>query len=261
MIEFFAADCMEILPLLPAGSVDLVVTSPPYNLGQEYGGTCDDDLPYEEYLSWMRRVFCELERVLKPAGSLFLNVGWSPSNPWLSQDVACRAIPEFTLQNRIAWVKSIALGDEPCRGHVKPINSARFLNRQWEEIYHFTRTGETRIERLAVGVPYADPSNLERGTRGKNGNVRCRGDVWFCPYQTTASNADNWHHPCLFPELLVEYCIRLHGVSPGLVLLDPFCGIGTSGVVAKRLGIKALLIDSNPAYIQAAEQRIGAVNG
>lgn len=256
-IYFIAGDVGDVLPTLPAASIDVIVTSPPYNLNADYGPGCNDSRSLEEYLSWMNGVFRELERVLKPYGALFLNVGWSPTYPWLSYDVAQEASTHFTLQNRIAWVKSIALGDEPCRGHIKPINSARFLNRQWEEIYHFTKSGEVRIERLAVGIPYADESNLERGTRGKNGNIRCRGDVLYAPYKTTNSNADNWHHPCPFPVELVTYCVKLHGVSPDLVLLDPFCGVGAAGVAALELGCRAILCDQNPQYIEMSRRRCG----
>lgn len=254
---FVAGNVGDVLPEIPAASIDVVVTSPPYNLGADYGNGCTDDRAPGDYLSWLNGVFRELERVLKPDGALFLNVGWSSSYPWLSQDVAAEAVAYLMLQNRIVWVKALALGDEPVRGHVKPVNSARFLNRQWEEIYHFTKTGEVKIDRLAVGVPYADTSNLDRGTRGKNGNVRCRGDVWVIPHETTGSKADNWHHPCPFPVELVRRCVKLHGLREGLVLLDPFCGVGTVGVAARELGCRAILVDQSPEYIRAARTRCG----
>lgn len=259
-LYFIVGDVRDVLPEIPSASVDVVVTSPPYNLGADYGNDCDDDLPIGDYLLWMDNVFRELSRVLKADGALFLNVGWSPTQPWLATAVAEEANLHFTLQNRIAWVKAVALGDEPCRGHVKPVNSCRFLNRQWEEVYHFTKTGEVKIDRLAVGVPYADESNLTRGTRGKNGNVRCRGDVWFVPYETTSSKADNWHHPCPFPVELVRRCLLLHGLRPDLVLLDPFCGVGAAGVAARELGCRAILIDQNPDYIAAARSRCGVTD-
>jgi len=253
-VYFICEDVLVALEGLPSASVDVVVTSPPYNLGADYGPGCDDSRSLEEYLSWLNHVFAELGRVLKPEGAFFLNAGWSPKEPWLSRDIAEEAATHFTLQNRIAWVKSIALGDEPCRGHVKPINSVRFLNRQWEEIYHFTKTGEIRIERLAVGVPYADPTNLERGTRGKNGNLRCRGDVLFAPYETVSEDKG---HPCPFPVQLAEYCLKLHGVRDDLLALDPFAGIGSTGVAARNLGVRAILIDNNEGYIRIARRRCG----
>src|SRR5690349_17220663 len=75
--RFYLGDCTELLPQLEAGSIDVVVTSPPYNLGVRYR-TYDDTLPRSEYLHWSSRWLRETARVLAPSGSLFLNVGAKP---------------------------------------------------------------------------------------------------------------------------------------------------------------------------------------
>lgn len=222
-----------------------------YNNGTNYG-EYKDNRPFSGYLEWISGIFCQLERVMKPSGSFFLNLGWSASNPWFASDVANEARKAFVLQNKIAWIKSIAIGDEPCQGHLKPVNSLRFLNRQWEEIYHFTKNGKQTIDRLSIGIPYADLSNLERGTRGKNGNKRCRGDTWFLPYLTTNEYKG---HPCPFPELLVERCLRLHGGND-LMVLDPFAGGCTTALVAAKLGMGCVSIDSNSDYINAGINKL-----
>src|SRR5207253_7485933 len=75
----------------------------------------------------------------------------------------------FVLQNTIHWIKSIAI-DNRTFGHFKPISSKRFLNDCQEYIFHFTKTGRVEIDRLAVGVPYQDKSNIARWshTRGRD---------------------------------------------------------------------------------------------
>ena len=97
-------------------------------------------------------------------GSLFLNVGAKPTDPWIPLEVAQVARRYFRLQNTIHWVKSIAIDREAAGasagldrdvavGHYKPINSDRFVNDCHEFIFHFTPGGRTRLDRRAVGVP------------------------------------------------------------------------------------------------------------
>src|SRR4051812_37057265 len=85
--RFYLADCLEIFRQLPAGSVDVMVTSPPYNIGVRYN-TYDDRLSHAAYLAWTSEWVAAAARVLKPEGSLFLNVGTRPSDPWTALDVA-----------------------------------------------------------------------------------------------------------------------------------------------------------------------------
>ena len=127
-------------------------------------------------------------------GSLFLNVGAKPTDPWTALDVAQAARPHLQLQNTIHWIKSIAiekalagtragLDRRPGRGHYKPINSRRFLHDCHEFVFHFTPGGDTPLDRQAVGVRYQDPSNIGRWRAAASG-VRCRGNTWFIPYDT-----------------------------------------------------------------------------
>ena len=153
-------------------SVDVIVTSPPYNLGIRYN-TYEDSLSGADYLEWTSTWLGAAARVLKPTGSLFLNVGSRPSDPWTALDVAQAGRSHLRLQNIIHWVKSIAIERESTGagagltrdlavGHYKPINSDRYLNDCHEFIFHFTPNGETRLDRLALGVPYQDQSNVTR---------------------------------------------------------------------------------------------------
>jgi site-specific DNA-methyltransferase (adenine-specific) len=261
--RFHLGDCCAVLPALDPGSVDVVVTSPPYNLGVRYRSYADT-LPRDRYLEWTDRWIGEVARVLSPEGSLFLNVGAKPTDPWTAFDVAQVARNHLQLQNVIHWIKSIAIDRGPegelAVGHYKPINSDRFLNDCHEFIFHFTPNGKTRLDRLAIGVPYQDASNIGRW-RAAAGGKRCRGNTWFLPYDTIQSRDRERPHPATFPPRLPEYCIRLHGIDRARLVLDPFVGLGSTGVACARLGIDFLGIEMDRTYLEEAVTRARAAAG
>jgi site-specific DNA-methyltransferase (adenine-specific) len=244
-------DCITVLRAMPSSSVDVIVTSPPYNIGVAYR-TYDDRRPRPEYLHWLREVGLELSRVMKADGSFFLNIGGTSSDPWLAMDVAGAFRDTFAMQNHITWTKSIAIGDDTV-GHFKPINSRRFLNNNHEAIFHFTHMGNVELDRLAVGVPFKDKSNIARW--GHSRDRRCAGNVWFIPYETVRSKAQKFNHPSGFPVELPARCIQLHGKMDAVVL-DPFLGAGTTLVAAQQLGLSGIGIEIDPHYVQVASQRL-----
>ena len=109
--RFYLGDCTELLPQLGPASLDAIVTSPPYNLGIRYR-TYDDTIPRSEYLQWTDRWLAAAAGALRPDGSLFLNVGAKPTDPWTALDVAQAARGHLRLQNIIHWIKSIAIERE-----------------------------------------------------------------------------------------------------------------------------------------------------
>ena len=251
--RLITGDVLKSLRLLPEASVGVIVTSPPYNIGVRYNAHADR-LPRADYLAWMRDIATELRRVLGPAGSLFLNIGNTSSDGWIAYDVAAQFRDAFVLQNTISWVKSLSVGDDSF-GHFKPVTSHRFLNNAHETVFHFTPTGNVPIDRLAIGVPFKDKSNIARWGHARD--RRCAGNVWFIPYNTVRSKAQKFDHPAGFPEALAERCIRLHGDLEAVVL-DPFMGAGTTLVAAERLGHRGIGIDIDPVYVRAAAARIAA---
>src|SRR5687767_4218685 len=131
--RFYLCDCIELMERTPPESVDVIVTSPPYNLGIRYN-RYQDRLSQSDYLSWTMAWVKAASRVLRPDGSLFLNVGTRPSDPWTALDVAQAVRGTLRLQNIIHWIKSIAIDQESAGaaaglqrdlavGHYKPINS------------------------------------------------------------------------------------------------------------------------------------------
>jgi len=248
-------DCATVLANMPEASVDIVVTSPPYNIGLKYS-SYDDSGSRADYLAWLKDVALLIRRVLKDGGSFFLNIAGTCSDPWIAPDAASAMRDVFALQNAIIWVKSVSVGDDTF-GHFKPVNSQRFLNHTHEHVFHFTKDGKTPIDRLAVGVPFKDKSNIARW--GHKNDRRCAGDVWFIPYETIRSKSQRDHHPSPFPVALPERCITLAGLGePGArpVVLDPFLGIGSTLVAAQRLGCPGIGIELDPGYAESAAWRL-----
>ena len=255
-------DCVAGMKELPEESVDLVVTSPPYNLGIGYE-SYDDSLSSEDYLDWSLSWASEVKRLLKPEGSLFLNVGASPANPWMPHELALRLRDLFELQNTIHWIKSITVedraGEERSVGHFKPINSKRFLNDCHEFVFHFTKSGKVPVDRLAVGVSYADKSNIARWGHTDGKDKRCRGNNWFIPYETIKSRSKDRPHPATFPVELARKCIALHGTDPDkITMMDPFLGIGHAASAAGDMDVaKFVGFEIDETYLEEAQRRVG----
>jgi site-specific DNA-methyltransferase (adenine-specific) len=263
--RFYLADCLHVFKQLEPYSVDVIVTSPPYNIGIQYS-RYQDALSPADYLAWTDEWVAAATRVLRPNGSLFLNVGAKPSDPWTALDVVQATRAHLKLQNIIHWIKTIAIDRSSAGagagltrdlavGHYKPINSDRFLNDCQEFIFHLTPHGTTSLDRLALGVPYQDQSNIARW-RGASGGVRCRGNTWFIPYETIQHRDRDRPHPATFPTRLPEQCLRLHGLDRIQVVMDPFTGIGSTAVACARLGVSFIGADVDETYLNAAVARV-----
>jgi site-specific DNA-methyltransferase (adenine-specific) len=284
--NFRGQDCLKGMAKLPNEAVDLVVTSPPYNLGIGYRKYSDRQ-DRQSYLRWCRKWAAEIRRILKPNGSFFLNIGSAPSNPMLPHEIVMELRDFFVLQNAIHWIKSITIesankktsadplnplpeGEADAKrrvrvetdaityGHFKPISSKRFLNDCHEYIFHFTKSGRVELDRRAIGVPYQDKSNIARWSHTRGSDLRCRGNTWFIPYETIQSREKERPHPATFPVQLAEWSIKLHGVSRVRTMLDPFLGIGNSAVAAQRCGVKKFIgFEIDESYLAEAKKRIG----
>jgi len=253
-------DCVKGMIEMPEASVDIVVTSPPYNLGIKYKNY-NDSRTRNDYLNWSRVWATQVKRVLKDKGSFFLNLGSAPSNPLVPYELIVALKELFVLQNTFHWIKSITVptkeGKLESPGHFKPLHSNRYVNDCHEYIFHLTKHGNTLLDRLAVGVPYSDKSNIKRWSHTKGRDLRCRGNNWFIPYKTIVSRSKERPHPATFPVELAVNCIKIHGLRSDLVMLDPFLGIGHSALAAKQCGIRHFVgFDVDSEYVQVARMAL-----
>ena len=267
-LRFYHGDSLELLGRIPPAAIDVIVTSPPYNLGVRYR-SYRDALSDKSYLQWTGAWIGAATRVLSKNGSLFLNVGNKPTQPWTAIDVALEARRHLALQNTIHWIKSIVIDQDLAGsrarlerdlavGHYKPINSDRFLNDCHEFVFHFTPKGRTMLDRRAIGVPYQDPSNIGRWQVAAEG-LRCRGNAWFIPYATIQNRERDRPHPATFPPRLPQYCLRIHGLRRTHLVMDPFMGLGSTAVACAELGIDFVGVEMDRAYLDESVERVRVV--
>ena len=238
-------DCVDLLQRFDDGFFEVCVTSPPYNIGMNYAGFSDKREDYDE---WTLRWLSEAVRVSRRG--VLLNIGGSPSGQTALYRTLGAIASRFTIQNSIVWAKSMVV-DGVSRGHVKPINSGKYLNVGHELILHVVKT-PVEVDKLAVGVPYADKSNIARfGAEGRP-DLRCAGSIWYVPYPTRQKELA---HPASFPLALAARAIAYAGGSAPV--LDPFMGSGTTLQAARDAGRSSHGIDIDAASIRVAKDRLG----
>ena len=245
--------------------VDVIVTSPPYNINKEYGEYSDNKKD-EEYLEWLQNVARTSQLIVKDEGSFFLNIGGRADKPLLPLSVAQRfERAGYILQNTIHWIKSVSIDPEDIGrsngyrihdnlsvGHFSPIVSDRYLNPLQEYIFHFTKTGNVKIDKLRIGVTYQDKTNIGRWKSAIH-DKRDRGNVWLMPHPTIQEGRP---HPAVFPVKLPQRCIELHGIRPNMLVYDPFIGIGTTALACIRLKVNYIGTEIDAQYIKVAQEQI-----
>jgi site-specific DNA-methyltransferase (adenine-specific) len=264
--QIYQEDCMTFMEKMKDEGllVDIIVTSPPYNINKEYGAYRDNKAE-NDYLDWLQNVAKASRSILKDDGSFFLNIGGRTENPLLPLKLAKIFESQYKLQNTIHWIKSVSIDPEDVGksngyrirenlsvGHFSPIVSERYLNPLQEYVFHFTKTGNVKIDKLRVGVTYQDKTNIGRwksATRDK----RDRGNVWLITHATIQEGRP---HPAVFPVKLPQRCIELHGIKPNMLVYDPFMGIGTTALACIRLKVNYIGTEIDPQYIKVAHEQI-----
>lgn len=268
MIELnriYQEDCLTFMDKLREQliNVDIIVTSPPYNISKEYG-SYRDNKERNEYLYWLYQIAQKSISILKDDSSFFLNIGGTPSDQFLPFEAANEfSRAGYQLQNTIHWIKSISFEKEDVGktngfrhdfsiGHFKPIISERFLTDAHEYIFHFTRSGNVKLDKLGIGVPYQDKTNIGRWKSAKQ-DRRDRGNTWFIPYPTITEGRP---HPAVFPEKLPYLCIKLHGIREDMIVYDPFMGIGTTALACLLLNVDYLGTEIDERYVKIARENV-----
>lgn len=265
--HIYQEDCIEFMHKMKDENilVDVIVTSPPYNINKEYG-EYKDNKEIDKYLEWLHEVAKASQLILKNDGSFFLNMGCRPSEPLIPFLVAEKFVKaRYVLQNTIHWIKSVSIDPEDIGrnngsrsnenlsiGHFKPIISERYLSDLHEYVFHFTKTGNVKIDKLRTGVTYQDKSNIGRWKSAIR-DKRDRGNVWVISYPTIQESRP---HPAVFPVKLPQRCIELHGVKPNMFVYDPFMGIGNTALACIRLKVNYYGTEIDLRFIKVAQEQI-----
>jgi adenine-specific DNA-methyltransferase len=243
----FPGDCQELLRQLPDQYVQLIVTSPPYNLGKQY----ENRIKMSEYLEQQRQVIEECVRVLSEDGSLCWQVGnYVDNGAIIPLDVVLYPIFSslgLQLRNRIVWHFEHGLH-----------TTKRFSGR-YEIILWFTKGDDYIFNLNAVRVPQKYPSKKyfkgpKKGEYSGHPLGKNPGDVWIIP-NVKANHVEKTIHPCQFPVELIERLL-LALTNEGDWVLDPFIGVGTTAIAALMHRRRAIGAEILPEYRQIAEERI-----
>ncbi|TFH27144.1 MAG: site-specific DNA-methyltransferase, partial [Promethearchaeota archaeon] len=208
----------ENMDAIPENSIDLIVTSPPYNRGKRYQSDSNqvynDKKKEEEYLKFLNRVWKECLRVAKDEAIFFLNIGDSAADQGLSEKVVDTAIEAgWTRIQDIIWVKSIY-----GKGHFTPSGRNKRFNNVWEHIFLLVKNKKKyQLNPKAIGIPYADKSNI--GRYGES-DLRDPGNVWHIWYEETTGDTVKKGHEAPFPIGVPYQCIKAMPTCGSV--LDPF---------------------------------------
>lgn len=295
MDEILKGDALTILRKLPENYIDCCITSPPYYGLRDYGvgGQIGLEETPEEYITKLVDVFREVRRTLKDDGTLWVNIGdsYSGSGKGPAGNL-CKRHDEQNMTNAsikqanvpdgckpkdligIPWMLAFALRADGWylrqdiiwhKPNPMPESVQDRCTKSHEYIFLLSKSQHYYFDNVAIQEPCAYPndnrgarSDARRGTgmnsmSGKTGEYRNKRDVWSV---NTKPNKEA--HFATFPEELIEPCV-LAGSSVGGIILDPFFGSGTTGIVATRNNRKYLGIELNPDYVKIAERRLESV--
>lgn len=230
----------ESMDELPDSSVHLMVTSPPYNVGKVY----DRDLTLRDYRSLLRRVFKETYRVLVNGGRVCINVanlGRKPYIPLHSYVIEEMTQLGFLMRGEIIWNKSASSGTSTAWGSWKSATNPT-LRDTHEYILVFSKGSYSRR-----------PAGKE-DTISKDDFLNCTKSVWEFP----AESARRAGHPAPFPLELPRRCIELYTFK-GDIVLDPFCGVGSSCIAAMQKARHFVGYELSAEYVAIANERIGGI--
>lgn len=246
-VTLHLGDCMDLLRSMPRDCADLVITSPPYNIGKEYETKLDLDV----YLSQQADVITECVRVLSPRGSICWQVG-NYVNKGAIVPLDSALYPVFTglglkMRNRIVWHFEHGL------------HCTRRFSGRYEVVVWFTKGDDYIFNLDAVRVPQKYPGK-KHFKGAKAGQYSCNplgknpADIWTIP-NVKHNHVEKTDHPCQYPVELMERFV-LSMSDPGGLVVDPFIGVGSTAVAAVRHGRRAAGAEIMVDYHAIAHERV-----
>ena len=246
-VVVYPGDCLDLVREIPSESLQLVITSPPYNIGKEYEKRLDLDL----YLREQERVIAECVRAMSPSGSICWQVGNYVDNGAI---IPLDAVlyPVFSrmglrMRNRVIWHFEHGL------------HCSRRFSGRYETIVWFTKSDDYVFNLDPVRVPQKYPGKKHfKGPRA--GQYSCNplgknpGDLWVIP-NVKSNHVEKTDHPCQFPVELIERLV-LSLTNEGDWVFDPFLGTGTAVIAAIRHRRRGAGAEIFPKYVNLACQRI-----
>lgn len=264
-IDIFQGDCLDVMRAMPAGSVDLIVTSPPYaeKRKKQY-----DSIPPDAYPEWFCERSAEMRRILKPVGSFVLNMAEHIEDgervTYVEDTVRAVRQQGWRCPDKYIWIKTNGMQGRWDR---------RFRN-AWEYCFHFALSKKYRMYKDAVMVPpkpstvrrynSKSASDAKRRASGTGSGMTIQSFAGPPPKMVYPTNVimlpnatKNTGHPAAFPVGLPLHFTKLF-TTPGDMVLDPFVGGGSTLVAAAKLGRRAAGIDTLQKYCNTSRKRIAA---
>lgn len=236
MLDRFYSHSSEYMPELTSNSVGLIFTSPPYHVGKDY----DTDASWDEYLQLLARVSRECHRVLEPGARLVVNVANLGRRPYIRLNDAVCAIEAqigFAHTAEIIWVKADGAGGNCAWGSFQSAK-APVIRDLHEYLLVFAKG---QYGRARKGTSTMSRAEFMASTLS----------TWRIPPES----AKRIGHPAPFPLALAERVVQLYSYADDLVV-DPFCGAGTTCVAAAKGGRRWVGYDTDAAYLDLARRRI-----
>jgi adenine-specific DNA-methyltransferase len=246
-VLLYKGDCVELMKLLGEDVFDLVVTSPPYNIGKAY----EQARSLEDYLTWSEKWIKEVYRLTKAQGSFWLNLGY------LTIPDKAHAIPiSYLLWDKIPFY----LIQEVVWNYGAGVAAKRFFSPRNEKFLWYVKDANNYTFNLD---DVRDP-NVKYPNQKKNGKIKVNPlgknptDVWQIPKVTSGQNRSSKErtpHPAQFPKALIERIIKSSS-NEGDIILDPFMGSGTTAEVALQNNRVVVGFEIKKEYIEVCAKRL-----